>query len=50
LEVSAGPDGIVLSGEANHVDEWMARLIARQYARGLPVISNLRLMNGNGKK
>lgn len=50
LEVRAGPDGIVLSGEANHVDEWMAGLIARQHARGLSVISKVRLMNGNGQK
>ena len=50
LEVSAGPDGIVLSGEANHTDEWMGCLIAQQHARGLSVISNVRLMNGNGQK
>jgi hypothetical protein len=50
LEVSAGPEGVVLSGEASHTDEWMAGLIARQHARGLSVISKVRLMNGNGKK
>lgn len=50
LEVSAGPDAIVLAGEASHTDEWMARLIAQQHARGLAVVSNVRLMNGNGQK
>ena len=50
LEVRAGPEGVVLSGEANHVDEWMAGLIARQYARDLPIITNVRVTNCNGQK
>ena len=41
LDVTAGPAGVVVSGEGGPVDAWSAKLLAEQYSRGLLVTCNL---------
>ena len=48
LEVTAGPAGVVVSGEGDLMDEWWAKFLAEKYSRGLPVTCNVR-PNGSGK-
>ena len=42
LEVTAGPAGVVVSGEGDPMDEWWAKLLAEKHSRGLPVTCNVR--------
>ena len=48
LEVTAGPAGVVVSGEGDLMDEWWAKLLAEKHSRGLPVTCNVRA-NQNDK-
>lgn len=41
LDVTAGPAGVVVSGEGGPLDAWMAQLLAEKYSRGLQVTCNV---------